>query len=82
MTDYPLYKWGARWICEGPDGHFHARTKTEALRMLTETLDRTMPCPECGTEMIRSPRDPSFLIHVESTDCAPEPWPTLKARTR
>jgi hypothetical protein len=33
-------------------------------------------CPECGTEMIRNPIDPDVLMHVESTDCAPDPWPT------
>jgi hypothetical protein len=38
--------------------------------------DETFICPECGTEMIRSPTDPEFLMHVESTDCAPDPWPT------
>lgn len=33
-------------------------------------------CPECSTEMIPGPNAP-FLIHVESTDCAPDPWPDL-----
>lgn len=33
-------------------------------------------CPECGTEMIRNPYNTEVLLHVESTDCAPEPWPT------
>jgi len=36
----------------------------------------TFACPECGTAMVRSPSDRDFLMHVESTDCAPEPWPT------
>jgi hypothetical protein len=37
--------------------------------------DETFTCPACGTEMIRSPLDANFLMHVESTDCAPDPWP-------
>jgi hypothetical protein len=36
-----------------------------------------MTCPECGMEMIPSPLDPTFLIHTESTDCAPQPWPRV-----
>jgi hypothetical protein len=31
---YPLWKQGARWICDGPEGRFHAKTKTEAIRLL------------------------------------------------
>lgn len=43
---------------------------------MTIPAHETFICPECGREMIRSPLDPEFLMHVESTDCAPEPWPT------
>ena len=32
-------------------------------------------CPECETEMVQTPQ--GFWMHVESTDCAPEPWPDL-----
>jgi hypothetical protein len=35
--DYPIYKFGARWICDGPEGRFSARTKAEAIRLLDET---------------------------------------------
>lgn len=34
---YPVWKFGARWICDGPEGRFHAKTKAEAIRMLRET---------------------------------------------
>ena len=74
-AEFPIVKFGARWVCDGPDGRFHTRTKAEAERLLSEALGRSRACPECGTEMVRSPLDPGFLIHVESTDCAPDPWP-------
>lgn len=32
-------------------------------------------CPECDTEMIQS--SSGLMIHVESSDCVPEPWPDL-----
>lgn len=78
-STYPIVKFGGRWVCDGPDGRFHASTKTEAQRLLVEALDKTFTCPECGTEMVLSPINPGFLIHVESTDCAPDPWPTVEA---
>lgn len=34
---YPLWREGNRWICDGPNGRFHARTKAEAIRLLRET---------------------------------------------
>jgi hypothetical protein len=37
MTDYPIYKFGGRWICDGPNGRFAAKTKAEVQRLLRET---------------------------------------------
>lgn len=37
---YPIYKFGARWICDGPDGRFHAKTKSEAETLLAASLER------------------------------------------
>lgn len=33
---YPIVAFGARWVCDGPKGRFHARTKAEAVRLLRE----------------------------------------------
>lgn len=38
--DYPIVRMGARWVCDGPFGRFHARTKRDAERMLTENGGR------------------------------------------
>lgn len=37
QSEYPIVKFGARWVCDGPKGRFHARTKAEAERLLRET---------------------------------------------
>jgi hypothetical protein len=39
-NEYPVYKFGARWVCEGPKGRFHAHTKRELQRLLRETSGR------------------------------------------
>jgi hypothetical protein len=31
---YPAYRFGGRWICDGPAGRFHARTKRQLVEML------------------------------------------------
>lgn len=36
-TEYPIYKFGSLWVCDGPDGRFFAHTKKEAERLLRET---------------------------------------------
>lgn len=60
-----------------PDNETWAQAfELAASHVAATARDETFICPECGTEMIRSPLDANFLIHVESTDCAPEPWPT------
>ncbi len=38
--EYPVYRQGSRWICEGPHGRFFARSKTDAQRLLRETGGR------------------------------------------
>jgi hypothetical protein len=38
VAAFPISKFGARWVCDGPDGRFHARTKKEVERLLTEVL--------------------------------------------
>jgi hypothetical protein len=34
VEGYPLFRFGARWICDGPLGRFHTRTKSEATELL------------------------------------------------
>lgn len=39
MTEnqYPIVKFGSKWMCDGPEGRFFAHTKAEAIRLLNET---------------------------------------------
>lgn len=32
---YPVYKFGGRWICDGPAGRFHAKTKQQLIELMT-----------------------------------------------
>jgi hypothetical protein len=75
-TEYPISKFGARWVVDGPRGRFHTRTKREAEAQLAEDIEK-MTCPECGGPLTFSvDGSERFLFHIESTDCAPDPWPT------
>jgi hypothetical protein len=37
VDGFPVWKQGARWICDGPEGRFQGRTKTETVRLLRES---------------------------------------------
>lgn len=40
VDPHPIVKFGARWVCDGPLGRFHARTKGDAQAMLAEQYAR------------------------------------------
>lgn len=39
-TEFPITKFGGRWICDGPEGRFSARSKKEAQALLDATNGR------------------------------------------
>jgi hypothetical protein len=38
---WPIYKFGGRWICDGPHGRLHALTKRALLEMLEDAASST-----------------------------------------